>query len=299
MNTNKIYYWLMVAALIFTLNACEEDEEPDTSVSVITVENPVQNDFDRYLEQIYTEPYNIRFLYKMEDIESDMNHWLVPAIYENSVKMANLVEYICLEPYEEVAPDGFLERYFPKMIMLVGSPAYQNNGIMVIGTAEGGLKITLYNINNLDVTNTERLFYLYFRTIFHEFSHILHQTIDYTTDFDRISATEYVGDSWNDAWENVSGGSLSAGFISDYSSKEANEDFVELIAHYITHTEEEWNSTMEAAGENGSEIIGQKMDIISSYLAQSWDIDIDALRDAILLRADSLGEQDLDNITIN
>lgn len=297
MNTNKIYYWLMIAALIFTLNACEEDDEPDTSLSVITVENPVENDFDVYLKKLYTDPYNIRFLYKMEDIESDMNYWLVPAVYENSVKMANLVEYMCLDPYKEVAPDRFLERYFPKMIMLVGSPAYQNNGTMVIGTAEGGLKITLYNINNLDVTNTEYLFEYYFRTIFHEFSHILHQTIDYSTDFDRISATEYVGDAWNEAWDN--GESLKAGFISNYSSKEANEDFVELIAHYITHTEGEWNELMEAAGENGSQIIGQKIDIVSTYLEQSWDIDIDVLRDAILQRADNLSEQDLDNITIN
>nr|WP_320000302.1 putative zinc-binding metallopeptidase [uncultured Draconibacterium sp.] len=296
MNTNKIYYWLMVAALVFTLNACEE-EEPDTSVSVITVENPVENDFDVYLKNLYTAPYNIRFLYRMEDIESDMNYWLVPANYENSVKMANLVEYMCLDSYKEVAPDGFLERYFPKMIMLVGSPAYQNNGTMVIGTAEGGLKITLYNINNLDVTNTELLFEHYFRTIFHEFSHILHQTIDYSTDFDRISATQYVGDAWNEAWD--TGESLKAGFISDYSSKEANEDFVELIAHYITHTEERWNELMEIAGESGSQIIGQKIDIVSSYLEQSWDIDIDALRDAILQRADNLSEQDLDNITIN
>ncbi|MGV4486355.1 putative zinc-binding metallopeptidase, partial [Ornithobacterium rhinotracheale] len=28
--------------------------------------------------------------------------------------------------------------------------------------------------------------------------------------------------------------SLSRGFVSDYSSKEPNEDFVELLAHYVT-----------------------------------------------------------------
>jgi substrate import-associated zinc metallohydrolase lipoprotein len=210
--------------------------------------------------------------------------------------MANLVKYLCLDAYDEVAPEGFLKLYFPKMIMLVGSPAYLNNGTIILGTAEGGLKITLYDINRLDITNIDRLYEYYFRTIFHEFSHILHQTKDYTTDFDRISVTNYVGDSWSEAWDG--GSSLQAGFISDYSSKEPNEDFVELIAHYITYSPEKWAETLDAAGANGSSIINQKMDIIRSYLSMSWDIDIDQLRNAVQTRAANLDNLDLDNITI-
>jgi substrate import-associated zinc metallohydrolase lipoprotein len=287
----------MITIIAVTLGACSEEEGPDMDVSVITVENDNLNPFDDYLSKLYTEPYNIRFMYKMEDTESDMDYQLVPAIYENSVKMANLVKYLCLDAYEDVAPDGFLEKYFPKMIMLVGSPAYRNNGTMVLGTAEGGLKITLYNINNLDVTNANALYDYYFRTIFHEFSHILHQTSDFTPDFDKISATDYVGGSWNDAWE--PGASLEAGFISDYSSKEPDEDFVELIAHYITYSEEDWAETMEAAGASGSAAIGEKIAIIKSYLAQVWEIDMDDLRASIQTRASELGEQDLDKITLD
>lgn len=286
----------MIAIIMVAVGACTEEDGPNPDVSVITVESKTQNAFDKYLDEIYRKPYNIRFMYKMEDIESDMDYQLVPALYENSITMANLVKYLCLDAYEEVAPDGFLEKYFPKMIMMVGSPAYRNNGTMVLGTAEGGLKITLYNINNLDVTNAAALYEYYFRTIFHEFSHILHQTKDYSTDFDKISATDYVGGSWDDAW--ASGASLEAGFISDYSSKETDEDFVELIAHYITNTEESWAVKMEAAGENGSAIIGEKMAIVKAYLKQVWDIDIDELRASIQMRGSKLGEQDLDKITI-
>lgn len=286
----------MIFAVMLTIGACSEEDGPDVDVSVITVENNNKNDFDKYLEKVFTEPYNISFLYKFQDIESDMNYQLVPAVYENSIKMANLVKYLCLEAYEEVAPDGFLEQYFPKMIMMVGSAAYRNNGTIVLGTAEGGLKITLYNINNLDVTDIDYLYEYYFRTIFHEFSHILHQTKDYSTDFDKISAKEYVGGSWNDAWDSSS--SLEAGFISDYSSKETNEDFVELIAHYITSTPEAWDAKINDAGESGKAIIEQKMSIVKSYLIQSWNIDIDELRASIQKRAEELDKQDLDNITI-
>ena len=48
------------------------------------------------------------------------------------------------------------------MIHLVGSPAYKNNGDMILGTAEGGLKITLYNVNNINVLNVADLNYYYF-----------------------------------------------------------------------------------------------------------------------------------------
>ncbi|MCW3786793.1 zinc-binding metallopeptidase [Plebeiibacterium sediminum] len=295
-NISKSIKWLAILAFVFILGACSKDEEPDTGKTVITIDDSQKNEFDNYLEKVFTDPYNIQVLYKMEDIESDMDYQLVPALYENSIKTANLVKYLCLDAYDEVAPQGFLQQYFPKMIMLVGSAAYRNNGTMVLGTAEGGLKITLYNINELDVSNIEYLYEYYFRTIFHEFSHILHQTIDYTTDFDRISATEYVGGEWNEAW--AEGESLQNGFISDYSSKEANEDFVELIAHYITNSEETWNAKLDEAGDEGKAILNEKIAIVTSYLEQSWDIDIDELRNAIQTRAENLDRIDLDSIII-
>ena len=166
-NISKSIKWLAILALVFVLGACSKDEEPDTSKTVITIDSSEKNDFDKYIEKVFTEPYNIKVLYKMEDIESDMDYQLVPALYENSIKTANLVKYLCLDAYAQVAPEGFLQQYFPKMIMLVGSAAYRNNGTMVLGTAEGGLKITLYNINELDVSDIE---YSYMNIILEPYS---------------------------------------------------------------------------------------------------------------------------------
>lgn len=222
-----------------------------------------------------------------------MSYTLVPATYENSVKMANLVKYLCLDAYEEVAPDGFLEKYFPKMLMLVGSPAYNNNGTIVLGTAEGGLKITLYAVNSLDVSNVEVLYRYYFRTIFHEFSHILHQNKDYSNDFREITPSAYVGGSWNTI---SNAAALQAGFISPYSMKEYNEDFVELIAHYITYTDAQWNAAMTTAGATGSARIEEKMAIVKSYMINTWDVDLDALKAEVLARGNNLSNVDLDNI---
>lgn len=294
---NKIKYWLLASVMVFVLGACDEDDEPNPDVSVINMGNGEQNDFDKYLEKTFVDPYNINFAYKWEDIEGDMDYALVPASYENSIKMANLIKYLCLDAYEEVAPEGFLKKYFPKMFMMVGSAGWHNNGTYTLGTAEGGLKITLYLINDLDVTDVQTLYSHYFRTIFHEFSHILHQTKDYTTDFDKISASDYVGGAWSDAWS-ATNPSAAKGFVSDYSSKEVNEDFVELIAHYLTNTPESWEEILVESGE-GRPILEQKITIVKSYFKDSWSIDLDDLREAIDSRAKNLDEQNLDNITIN
>lgn len=285
---------LVIAASLVT---CSDNNDINKDISVVTVDTGKETAFDKYLKVNYTDTYNIKFLYKWENIEADLNYALVPANYENSIKMANMIKYLCLDAYEKVAPKGFLEKYFPKMIMLIGSPAYRNNGTMVLGTAEGGLKIALYNINNLNVDNVEQLYEFYFRTIYHEFSHILHQTKPYTTDFDKISGKDYVSGNWNSAWDGNKT-SLSAGFISDYSSKEPNEDFVELIAHYVTNTAESWAAKIEPAGDEGKAKINQKVGIVKSYLKDLWQIDLDALRAEIQARGAKLSEQNLDNIEI-
>ncbi len=298
-NVNTAIKLFLLISLSIVVGACAKDDKPDEGKTVITktVDN---SDFGKYLNKNFTEPYNISYLYRWEDIESDMNYALVPANYENSVKMANLVKYLCLDAYDAVAPNDFLKKYFPKMIMLVGSWAYRNNGTIVLGTAEGGLKITLYGMNELDTdfsdSNTlPKLYNYYFRTIFHEFSHILHQTTDYSNDFRTITGSDYIGDSWSNT-ENTLEDALKKGFISRYSRKETNEDFVELIAYYITYTDTEWNDALTKAGTEGAALINQKMEIVKSYMLQTWRVDLDALKKEINTRASNIQNVDLTKI---
>lgn len=272
--------------------ACSEDSL--SSESVIKVDQRKQNEFDLWLAKTYTKEYNLDFKYRLEDNESDKKYALVPADYNQSIRMANLVKYLCLDAYNEVTGSTiFMKRFFPKMIQLVGSAAYLNNGSRVLGTAEEGLKITLYDINSLDPTNVEQLNENYFRTIHHEFSHILHQTIPYSADFTKISATTYVNDSWSDKSTSEA---LEGGFITPYASKESNEDFVELVANYITHTQAEWDDFLDTAGPTGQPILEKKFTIVYNYMKTTWSIDLNALREIILRRSAAVGTLDLDKL---
>ena len=285
------YLSVMLAALLL-ISCSEEKLDPNSQIFDSSVE---QNEFDEWLVENYITPYNIEFKYRMEYIESDMNYYLVPAEYEKSIQIAKLMIHLCLEAYDEVTGSrDFIKTYFPKMIHIIGSAAYRNNGTMVLGTAEGGLKITLYMINSLQL-DPEYLNEYYFHTMHHEFAHILHQTKPYSSDFEMISGNQYVKDTWNSTYKSDED-AQQKGFITPYASSEANEDFVELLSTYITNTPKYWSDMLKTAGKTGSAIISQKFDIVYNYMKNTWGIDLDELQAVILKRQAEIDQLDLDTL---
>ena len=292
MIMNKISKYIAMAVAIFAFIACEE--RPLDKDSQVIDSKTEQNDFDKWLVTNYVNAYNIDFKYRMEMNESQMSYWLVPAEYNKSIVMAKLVRHLCLEAYDEITGSKeFIRTHFPKMIHLIGSAAYKNNGTMVLGEAEGGLKITLYMINDL-MLNVDYLNHYYFKTMHHEFAHILHQKKPYSTDFNLISGPDYVTDAWSDTWSGDADAQKN-GFISEYASKEANEDFVELIAVYVTSTAAKWNTVIKNAGD-GAAIINAKFDIVYNYMLNTWGINLDELREVVQRRQSEIETLDLENL---
>ena len=288
----KFLKYIALALVAMSFIACEEQPlDPNTQILDSKLE---QNEFDKWLVTNYIEPYNIMFKYRMEKNESDFNYWLVPATYENSIKMAKLMKFLCFEPYDELTGSKeFIKSYYPKMIHLVGSGAYRNNGTFVLGTAEGGLKITMYFVNEM-IIDPAYLNEYYFKTMHHEFAHILNQIKPYSTDFNAISGPDYVTDTWSDAWANDAEAQKN-GFISAYASSEAGEDFVELLSIYVTNTEAYWNNVIKNAGA-GADKINAKFDIVYNYMLNSWNIDLNELRDIIQRRQGEIDTLDLETL---
>lgn len=293
MKRKILYYACTVWILSLCFLSCS-DEELDSTSKIVDSQKE-ENEFDRWILNNYVLPYNIDFKYRMEDIESDMNYQLVPADYNQSVRMAKLMKYLCLEAYDAImGSKDFIRSYYPKMVHLVGSAAYRNNGTMILGTAEGGLKITMYYVNALQL-DIEFLNHYYFKTMHHEFGHILNQKKPYSTDFDLISGPKYVNDSWNTAYTSDAAAQKD-GFISPYAASESKEDFVELFSIYVTSTTAEWNQKLTAAGTTGASLINQKFEIVYNYMLNSWDIDLNELRAVIQERQNNLSTLDLNTL---
>ena len=296
----------MLFAASVSFVGCSDDDL--SSTSVITDDTTEKSKFDNWLYKNYVEEYNIDFKYRYSDKEADRNYNVIPAKYENAVAIAKLMKFMWLESYVECAGKEFICTYTPRVIQLTGSYKYDSNGSIVAGTAEQGMKVMLYGVNDLDLNNIRvntddpyeshsvvplDLNYWFFHTMHHEFCHILTQTKNYSTDFNVISAGSYHASDWVNVTDKSA---AKQGFVSGYASGEYNEDFAETYATYVTNSEAGWNKIIAEAGEDGAAIINKKLDIVREYFKDSWGIDLDVMRSILMRRSKEVTSLDLRNL---
>ncbi len=189
---------------------------------------------DTFVKVNFLEPYNMRFIYKMEYISSDKEKNLTPASYENSCKLAVLTKYLWYDSYKNMANehDVFLKKYSPRIIHVIGSKNLNtSSGTETLGVTEGGTKVTLYRVNLLNPADIDNLNEYFFETMHHEFGHILDNTKLHPTPFNLLSNGLYNSAGWSDTPDSVA---ASQGFVSPYASSSYTEDWVETLARYLT-----------------------------------------------------------------
>ena len=290
----NIYAILLAFVASFALMSCSDDDP--SSESIFPTTSPKRDAFDKWLLENYTFPYNVEMKYKMEDIESDMKYHLVPADSAKTAKLSIIMKYLWFDAYNEVIGPDFIKENMPRTIHFIGSPAYNSEGTMVLGTAEGGLKITLYMVNSLDdktLKDYDTMNKYYFHTLHHEFTHILNQKIPYDQSFKLITESGYVSGDWYTIPDKTA---HQAGFITPYAMVEPLEDFAEMLSSYVTMSQSEWNAILADAGTTGATYISAKLDIVRNYMQESWNVDIDELRAAVLRRANTLNAVDLKHL---
>ena len=189
----KIVYMMSLAALMLTFSSCRSED--DFTESIFRTDIPVVDNtkttapFDQGLYDNFLQPYNVEVQYRFNFTASDMNFQLTPADYGRSQLLAHFIRYLFYDVYTKYAGENFMKSYGPRMFHFIGSTGYSpTTGTEVLGTASGGVKITLYNVNeikpwsetvNYNADDVEVLNERIFHTMHHEFSHILHQTKTY------------------------------------------------------------------------------------------------------------------------
>lgn len=280
MKKNRFNLLCAVLALFATANvfvACSDD---DFGPSIFdTTEYPLDRTqftfpLDTFVKVNFEQPYNMKFKYRMEDIGSDLQKNLTPAEYDKSIQLATLAKYLWYDVYQMHAGTEFLKSYSPRIIHVIGSKNYNpSQGTETLGVAEGGLKITLYNVNNLDPADIDMMNEYFFLTMHHEFSHILDQTYQHPTAFNIISNGHYDAMGWSDTPDSISAGN---GFVSSYASSAVGEDWVETIAHYITEDSISWSNRLEAA-HNDWELIDTDITSQGQFNAVYRGCDLDTI----------------------
>ena len=284
----------LLLPLVGALSSCSKDTPSGATIFPTT---PVaRNTFERWLLKNYTRPYNIDFQYKLKDGETDLTYNLVPADSAKTAKLAMITKFLWFDAYTEVVGPDFLKESAPRIIVAVGSSAYTRQRTEVVGSAEGGYKVTLNKINAL----TDELLHdysamteYYFHTMHHEFTHILNQRKPYNPAFDLVTQSGYVSGNWL----NVSTRDAHrAGFVSPYAMMNGAEDFAEMLSFYVTYTPQAWQAILDEAGTRGANLINQKLTLIKEYTQSSWGLDLDQLRDVVIRRGGQVATLDLSKL---
>lgn len=312
-SIKNILRLMMMAAVTVGMVSCQEEEEIDYSLSVIKDSQTPQNQLDKWLYENYVKPYNIELRYRWEDNETSMNYILVPPTYQNSVRMARILKYICFDSFDEVTGSKkFIHDNFPKLVHLVGNPGWNTNSSMTLGSSEGGYKINLWYVNHLSdvvyenwipkdsvIRDRKELNKIFFHTIIHEFGHTFHQKVPFTTEFNQVTGSNYLGGMYTSEFASEDDPQIQAlGFVTAYAAYSADEDFAETFTTYLCSTKEEFQELIDRAGNSGKNKISAKLRIVKEYFQKNWNLDMDALRDAIQAREANVGEVDFDDISL-
>lgn len=142
----SLFLLLLVAG---ATTSCDKDEPDGKSIFVDPAEE--KTEFDFWLDRHYTEPYNIRFEYRMPDRETHFNYWVSPPPVDKSIEVAKLIKYSTLDAMAELMSDQkdpllFAKSYFPRVLYLVGSFEISSTGNTVLASAENGLQINVLGV---------------------------------------------------------------------------------------------------------------------------------------------------------
>lgn len=283
---------LGVVLLTLFVASCKK-EDPLGSVDNISglggdtwTEGPI----DKWIYDNLTVPYNIAVKYKWDQAEIDLNKTVVPVKEEQVIPVMSAIKKAWIDVYEAEAGNLFVKKYTPKYFILEGSGSYNPDGTTTLGTAEGGRKVVLYQLNYFRTKgmpgykpSDSTLIKEVFHTIHHEFGHILHQTVMYPLEYKRITIGLYTTN-----WNNVSDAAARLdGFVTPYAMSGPDEDFVEMIAMMLTEGKAGFDrivNSISGTSPNGTTAeqaksrLRQKQDIVVDYFNKVWKIDFYSLQ---------------------
>ncbi|MFV0376752.1 MAG: substrate import-associated zinc metallohydrolase lipoprotein [Mangrovibacterium sp.] len=294
-----IRYSLIVVALAFA--SCKDDVNTE-HVRVDVAESTHPNDI--YARENFTKVYNSRIVWRRDEINSDIDKFVVPPYEELVIPMMKVLQEFWIGPFN-TTPEGkaLVDQLFPPEIVMLGSGQYNvEAGTITLGIAEGGVRITLTQVNEYDMTDADWL-QQQLRTILHEFAHITHQSKSLPDGWKDISSNR-TGTNW----VNISDAqAITMGYVSPYASSSAAEDFADFVGIFLATPKEEFEANylsledcygltdaeeIEACLERqvGITILNEKYDVVVSYYNEKFGIDILALRDEIESRIAAVTE---------
>ena len=218
-----------------SLSSCRSEDDLtdtifDTSIPAVDPNNATA-DFDQWLYDNFVKPYNVEVQYQFNFPASDLSFQLAPADYNRSQLLAHMIRYLFYDVYTKYAGEEFMKMYGPRIFHFIGSTGYNaTTGTEVLGTAAGGVKITLYNVNEMKPYSEGVQYNADDITVLNERFFHTSGTYDPMTWQERDSVITH-----------------QLGYVTHYGSSATYEDFVETLSCIITDTDVRWMNRIISA----------------------------------------------------
>jgi substrate import-associated zinc metallohydrolase lipoprotein len=281
----KKFLSLAFFAAILLLNlSCYKNEEIDAPIRPYPT---TDDEIELYIQENYVEEYGVAVRFKYVDRYVEPNKRVVPPRRELVVPMLEFLNDLWIDPYKQVDHgEEFFREHVPAEMIFIGSSIFNDDGTVTLGTADAGARITLTEVNDIDVENQAWVF-RQLGTIYHEFAHIVHQRYSLPPGWQTISPEGYTSAG---SWYNLTDEeALQRGFVSPYSTVNFNEDFAELVAHILfypdfdeTFLNIETCDDVECTKRNEGRVkLKRKYNAVRSHYLQNTGVDLLELREII------------------
>ena len=123
MKKLNIFVVMLVALTTLNVTSCSDDDFTDSIFPSVneTLDRTVYSfPLDTFIKVNFQEPYNMRYLYRLQDIGSDMDYNLTPCSYDQCVNLAVLNKYLWYDVYRDVVGQEFLKKYSPRVMHIIG-----------------------------------------------------------------------------------------------------------------------------------------------------------------------------------
>jgi substrate import-associated zinc metallohydrolase lipoprotein len=263
---------VITGTLLFV--SCAHEDQPKETQLDYTVRN--KTELDKWADANFLDPYNIKIYYEWNQNLVDNNRYLFPPTVEKVKPALEVVKKIWIDSYSTIGGINFVKKISPREFVLVGGTNLNTTGTQTLGLAEGGQRVTLFEIDYLnkksrvDVTR-------FIHTIQHEYVHILNQT----KPFDEQAWSKLTPAGYTASWYIYSdAASRALGFITNYARLNIYEDFAETASIILISSKAEYAAILASVTDATAKAnIKKKEAIVVQYYKDNFNIDFYALRD--------------------
>jgi substrate import-associated zinc metallohydrolase lipoprotein len=267
----KLFAFIFISSFILS---CKKEETLDVDLNKLNIDQPVANTpLDLWLTKTFVDEYNIDVIYRYNRFyHGDDRDVAAVQVDKVEPQMQTVLEGFLL-PYRKVAGVEFIKRYSPKQFVLFGSGSFNPDGSYTLATAAAGRNITIYDLNNFDLSNSGTVVGK-LRTIHHEFTHILNQIVPMPADFQLITKSTYLA-TWTTKSEESA---QDDGYVTPYASSQPGEDFAETTTSLLVLGQAWYDAWANGSTAAGKAALKAKEASVVQYFNSNLNIDFRTLQ---------------------